>query len=194
MVVVVAALTASACGIPTDHAPRAIARGALPAALAPQTTTTLAGPAAGHQDVRLFLVRNESGNPSLSPVTMAIGDTDGLTAQVRAVMTQLISEQPAASGATEDLTNTIPSSVRIIDLRMDGDVADLDVSNLDNVESTQQRLAFAQMVYTATDLPGVDAVRFSIDHRPAQVPLDTATSKLGQAIDRSDYDQLAPTG
>ena len=107
-------------------------------------------------------------------------------------MTLLIAEQPAASGATKNLTNTIPSSVRILGLKLDGDVLDLDVSNLDNVESTQQRLAFAQMVYTATDLPGIDAVRFSISGRSAQVPLDNATSKLDQAIDRGDYAQLDP--
>ncbi len=107
-------------------------------------------------------------------------------------MSQLIAEQPASSGATKNLTNTIPSSVHILGLKLDGGVLDLDVSNLDNVESTQQRLAFAQMVYTATDLPGIDAVRFSISGRSAQVPLDTATSKLDQAIDRGDYAQLDP--
>ena len=64
------------------------------------------------------------------------------------------------------------------------------MSNLDNVESTQQRLAFAQMVFTATDLPGIDAVRFSISGRRPRCRWTTATSKLGQAIDRGDYGQL----
>ncbi len=184
---------AGSCGIPTDHSPRPIAQGALPAALKPQTTTTTQIVlSAGTDAVRLFLVRNEDSSPKLARVTMGIRHTTDLTTRVREVMTELIAEQPASSGATKNLTNTIPSSVRILGLKLDGDVLDLDVSNLDNVESTQQRLAFAQMVFTATDLPGVDAVRFSISGRSAQVPTDTATSKLGQAIDRGDYAQLDP--
>ncbi len=184
---------AGSCGIPTDHSPRPIAQGALPAALAPQTTTTLPGLAAGTDAVRIFLVRNEDSSPRLARVTIAIPDARDLATRARELMTQLVAEQPSASGATTNLTNTIPSSVRILGLKLDGDVLDLDVSNLDNVESTQQRLAFAQMVYTATDLAGIDAVRFAINGRPAQVPLDQATSELDQAINRSDYAQLDPT-
>ncbi len=186
------ALLAVACGIPTDHSPRPIAQGALPAALAPQTTTTQEGPAPGADAVRLYLVRNVDSTPRLVGVVVGIRHTTDPTNQVREVMTMLIAEQPSSTGSTRNLTNTIPSAVKILGLKLDGDVLDLDVSNLDNVESTQQRLAFAQMVFTATDLLGVDAVRFSISGRQAQVPLDTATSKLGQAIDRADYAQLDP--
>jgi len=186
------ALLAASCGVPTDHSPRSIAQGALPAALAPQTPTTQAAPAPGADAVRLYLVRNEDSTPRLVGVVVGIRHTTDPTNRVREVMTMLIAEQPSSTGSTRNLTNTIPSSVKILGLKLDGDVLDLDVSNLDNVESTQQRLAFAQMVYTATDLLGVDAVRFSISGRQAQVPLDTATSKLGQAIDRGDYAQLDP--
>jgi spore germination protein GerM len=192
VVVLALVVAAGSCGIPNDHSPRPIAQGALPAALKPQTTTTQIVLSAGTDAVRMFLVRNEDSTPRLAQVTMGIRHTTDLTTRVREVMTELIAEQPASSGATKNLTNTIPSSVRILGLKLDGDVLDLDVSNLDNVESTQQRLAFAQMVFTATDLPGVDAVRFSISGRSAQVPLDTATSKLDQAIDRGDYAQLDP--
>jgi len=186
------ALAAAACGIPTDKSPRPIVQGALPNALAPQTTTSLAGARAGSDVVRIFLVRNDGATPKLAAVSVVIADTTTLSQRARMVMTELVSDQPAPSGATQNLTNTIPSAVRILDLKLDGDVLDLDMSHLDNVESTQQRLAFAQMVYTATDLPGIDAVRFSINGRAAQVPLDNATSKLGQAIDPGDYAQLDP--
>jgi Tfp pilus assembly protein PilN len=186
------ALVAAACGIPTDGSPRPIAQAALPNALAPQTTTSLAGVQGGSDVVRIFLVRNDGATPKLAAVSIVIADTSTLSQRARMVMTDLVGEQPAPSGATQNLTNTIPEAVRILGLKLDGDVLDLDVSHLDNVESTQQRLAFAQMVYTATDLPGIDAVRFSINGRAAQVPLDSATSKLGQAIDPGDYAQLDP--
>jgi len=185
-------LFGAACGIPTDHTARPIDQDALPAALAPQTTTTLAL-AAGTTPVRIFLVRNDGSTAALAAVTMGIPDPKTPADEISAVMKLLISEQPAASGATQNLTNTIPSSVRVLDFKMDGHVLNLDVSNLDNVESTQQRLAFAQMVYTVTDLPGIDSVRFWINHHMAQVPLDQSTSSLGQAIDRGDYSQLQST-
>jgi spore germination protein GerM len=191
-VVLALALVGAACGIPTDHTARPIDQEALPAALAPQTTTSLAL-AAGTEPVRIFLVRNDGSTAALAAVTMGIPDPKTPSDRISAVMKLLISEQPAASGATRNMTNTVPSSMRVLDIKIDGHVLNLDVSNLDNVESTQQRLAFAQMVYTVTDLPGIDAVRFWINHREAQVPLDQSTSSLGQAINRGDYSQLQST-
>ena len=63
------ALVGAACGIPTDHTARPIDQDALPAALAPQTTTTMVL-AAGTEPVRIFLVRNDGSTAALAAVTM----------------------------------------------------------------------------------------------------------------------------
>ncbi len=116
-------------------------------------------------------------------------ETDDV-AQARILLTRLIAEQPSASSGTPDLTNAIPPTVKILDAKLDGGVLELDVSKLDAVEGTQQRLAFAEIVFTATGIPGIDSVRFMIAGLPAQVPIDNSTSKAGQAITRADYHQL----
>ena len=62
---------------------------------------------------------------------------------------------------------------------------------------TQQRLAFAQIVFTATGLAGIESVRFSINGRAVQVPLDNssnpgqpASSNAGQSVSRDSYQKF----
>jgi hypothetical protein len=194
LLVAVCGIVVVACGIPVDSSPRTLSRGALPKALTGSTTSEAPGTGTVVAE-EIFLVRTNGNAQVLTPVPLdGIPLKSSNIAQARDLLTRLIGQQPAPSSVSADLTNAIPTTVRVLGARLDDDVLELDVSNLDTVESTQQRLAFAEMVFTATGVIGIDAVRFSIDGLPAQVPIDNSTSTAGAAITRADYRQLTSGG
>jgi spore germination protein GerM len=199
LVAVLLGLALTSCGIPTDSRPRALERSAVPAALAPSTSASTTSTPQGIFTPRAqaFLVKANDDSEVLMPVDVPAPKGDTRAEEARNLIQKLISLQPKQTTATVDLQNDIPSSVRILHARLDGTVLDLDVSNMSNVVLTQQRLAFAQIVYTATGLGGIESVRFSINDRPVQVPLDNssnpgqpASSNAGQPISRDSYPKL----
>ncbi|HVN50238.1 MAG TPA: GerMN domain-containing protein [Acidimicrobiales bacterium] len=195
LLVAAAALSAvvlSACGIPVDHAPRLLARSDLPGALVSGTSTTEVHEHGQMAEVRIFLVGAVGSNPVMRPVETLVPEANSMVSQAKAVLGALIAYLP--SPRTSGLSNAIPSNVHILDASLQGDVLDLDLSQIDlSVQSTLLRLAFAQMVFTATDLDGIDFVRFSIEGAPIQVQIDSGTSSTGAAISQADYHQLAPS-
>ncbi len=147
--------------------------------------------------VQAFLVKSNGDNEVLVPVEVAEPQDATKADEARNLIQRLIALQPEQSKATADLQNAIPSSVRVLHSRLAGTVLDLDVSNLSNVVLTQQRRAFAQIVFTATGLAGIESVRFSINGRAVQVPLDNssnpgqpASSNAGQSVSRDSYQKF----
>jgi spore germination protein GerM len=182
------------CGIPSDDHARPIDRDALPPQLvAAPTTTTPLGPSALNQKATLYLVSMTGDTEKLVPISADIVNVVDPSDLPRQVIEQLIAQQPKDGGAGTDQTNAIPSTVSVISASINDGVLELDLSDLSSVELTRQRLAAAQIVFTATELPGVHAVRFSIDGQPGAVPLDDQASTAGQAISRSDYPSLLRT-
>jgi spore germination protein GerM len=57
----------------------------------------------------------------------------------------------------------------------------------------EQVLALAQLVYTVTELPGIDAVRFTFDGQPAEIPTAAGPLKTGPAT-RADFAPVGPAG
>ena len=87
--------------------------------------------------------------------------------------------------------------VDVVDL-FDLAVIDLAPGSLDP-RNTEQRLAFAQFVYTLTSLPGIEAVQF-VSTDPANpddgpidlaVQTDTGTTLPGARVTRADFELLA---
>jgi len=179
------------CGIPTDAKARPIDREALPSQLVSvPTTITPSGPGALSRAVNLYMVGVvPNGGEELVRVPADIANVVDSADLPRQVIEQLIAQQPIDNGG-DKLTNAIPTTVRVLRASVDGDVLDLDLSDLGTVELTRQRLAAAQIVFTATDLPGINKVRFSIDGQPSAVPLATESSTPGQEITRDDYRSL----
>jgi Sporulation and spore germination len=197
-VVVVAALALAglgtvSCGIPTDHSPRLLDRRDMPGALTGATTTTLIHPG-GSVALKIYLVHNTASRTVLQPVSVEVAEKSTIVSQAEAALQALIAAQPATRPATATLTNVIPSATRILHASLDGDVLDLDLSRFDlQIVATQQKLAFAEMVFTLTELNGIDAVKFSLAGQPAQAPVDSGASTAGAAIRRRDYRQLYPS-
>jgi spore germination protein GerM len=185
------ALAVAACGIPVDHSPRVLDRKDLPGALLAGTSTTLTKGSGSMVALPIYLVRNVGSTQVMRSRKIAVPAETTIVAQAEALLRALIAFQPSSSKATAGLTNDIPSNLRILDASLDGNVLELGLSQIDSsVQSTLLRLAFAQMVFTATDLIGIDRVRFSVAGQPAQVLLDSGTSEPGAAIGRGNYHQL----
>ena len=76
-------------------------------------------------------------------------------------------------------------------MRRDGSLLTVDLTNF-SVEGPGQTAAVAQIVYTATDLPGVGSVRLLINGKSVAVPLDDKGSTPGARLVRSDFPALEP--
>lgn len=185
---------AAGCGIPTEATARPIDRNVLNQALVEQSTTTSTPADTGglNRTAVLFLVSSKDGSSSelLAATKVPILNVVDQAEYPRQVIEQLIAEK---SDGSSDLTNAIPPGTRVLNATKDGNVLDLDLSDLGQVESSRQRLAAAQIVYTATAIDGIAGVRFSIDGELAAVPLDDRAAEVGQIIMRRDYpNMLAP--
>lgn len=65
-------------------------------------------------------------------------------------------------------------------------------SSYTRLEGDNQRLATAQLVWTVTDVPGVETVRIRIGGQDVGVPADGGTAPPAAPIDRSNYASFAP--
>jgi spore germination protein GerM len=189
--VAVLAILVAACGIPVDHSPRVLDRRDMPAALTGGSTSTTQRASGALVSLHIYLVRNIGSDQGMQRVSVEVPEKNTIVSQAEAALNALIADQPSSRPSTANLTNAIPSSVRIRGVSLDGNVLELDLSHIDSaVVAGNQKLAIAQMVFTATDLTGINAVSFSNDGQPLQVPLDSAISKAGAPIRRDDYHQL----
>jgi len=155
----VAALAVTAgCGIQTDDTPRP---------LTVSTTTTVPRPTttSGNTATALFVTRNGT----VVPVTRELPDQ-----QPRTVLDALVQLRPPDVGV-KGATNAVPAGTEVLSAnrtsaRSGGTLA-VDLSGrFDRVVGPSRQLAVAQLVMTATGLPGVQKVRFSIDGKPVAVP------------------------
>ena len=187
-------LTAS-CGIPTDDSPRPISRDALPAELIDPagTSTTVAEAGSDIREATLYLVRaEETGDEGLVAVLAEVerpATADDLPA---ALTTALIAARPDQLGRS-DLVNALPTDAQVRSATVGDDhVLDLDLTNLGNVQSSLQRLAVAQLVFTLTELitPRIDAIRFSVDGQQVAVPIEGGVAGVGQPVMRLDEPSL----
>ncbi len=153
------------CALPTDARPRTIADSAV-ADLNPSTTdvpATTAEP--GAPTIRLYLFRNNT------LVGIDRRTNDGRDANT--VLAQLLTspnEDERASG----YTTYIPPQTRLLRLQLatDGTIT-IDLSKeIDSVGGSTSKAAYAQLVFTATALPGVSNVQFRTEGKPVSVPTD----------------------
>jgi hypothetical protein len=93
------------------------------------------------------------------------------------------------------ITTAIPKDTKVIDTHFEGTNLVVTLSNeMLNVQSTEQRNAFAQLVYTTKDLgiPGVSFRVLDSSGNPQDVQPVTDNGTRGGALTTSDYDQEAP--
>jgi spore germination protein GerM len=92
------------------------------------------------------------------------------------------------------ITTAIPKDTKVIDTQFDGTNLVVTLSNeMLNVQSTEQRNAFAQLVYTAKDL-GINGVVFRVldsNGNPQDVSPVTDSGTHTGPLTTSDYQQEA---
>lgn len=122
----------------------------------------------------------------LTPVQRQVPRTGAVA---RAAMTQLLAGPSAAeSNGAAALLTVIPAGTRLLDIAVSGGIATVDLtSEFESGGGSASMFArLAQVVYTLTQFPTVDGVRFRIDGQPV-----TAFSSEGIILDgpsvRADY-------
>lgn len=171
------------CGIPSQPRPHAVPTDQVPfGLLAPPTTppspTTTPGLAVR---VEVFLVNNDRLSPVIRNIT-----APATPAQVLKSLVAGPTPQEAAAGLRSALGDqALPISV------LPGPDAAVDLgAGFAQISNQDQILALAQVVYTLTALQGVSGVRFTLDHKPIEVPRADGTLTPGP-LTRADYSAVA---
>jgi spore germination protein GerM len=169
--VVVAAMgvAGAACGVPVDASPRPLPRNAIPFDLLqpnPTTSTSTSTTTPVGVPVKIFFLDAQG---HLAPVerNVAAHPPGG---ELDAVMAAVI--QGPTNVEAELYRSAIPTKTRVMRTSEADGVATIDLSaNFGELVGPPQIQAVAQIVYSATALPGVHGVAFELDGRPVQVPV-----------------------
>jgi hypothetical protein len=184
------ALAVGACGIPAEDEPRPIAQDALPEDLASDGSAEVdlsVAPTSASENV--FVVRTDPVTEEKRLEGFLVDMRNIPDPDTKDLLDALLSLRP--STVDDSLSNAIPDEVTLR-LDPDGTTAIIELSEeIDNAQGETQRLAFAQLVYTATELGAFDAVEFEREGEPLSVPTDDGTT--AERVDRSDYEEFSPT-
>ena len=187
LVAIVVVALVSACGLPSDGAPRTIAADKVPfSLLAPTSTAPAIGPTGGPAEQLYFL-----DGAKLQPVLLPVPSRSPLD-----VLSQLVKGVP---DARTSVATAIPKDTQVLAADLDeSGVLVVTLSNeiLSIVDPDQGR-AFGQLVWTATGLENVRQVRFRAVDANGQTEDVKPTTDTGQRpdlpVDRSDFRSIAPS-
>lgn len=140
-------LLAAACGITVESQPRSVSA-PIPDALQPDVTTTIPSP--DTEQVEIFLARSFKDRMQLAKVTRDI-DPDGT---VNTILEQVLAGPNLEEQEEEYISPFIEGSA-IIGTALNGTLLEIHLDSLDGFpqdDSTSNRLAYAMLVCTATEL------------------------------------------
>jgi spore germination protein GerM len=178
---------ATACTVPTNEEPRELS-GSVPFGLLDTTTSTsTTSPEAVTKQVIVYFLRSDDGATVLEDVTRSVD----VGAGVQEVLANLFSQRPTDERPEEvGLSTAIPESATLLsatpaDARPERLV--IDVRGLfGSLQGEALRDALAQIVWTATEVEGVDQVVFRRDGEVVQALVDDLESTEGPVV-REDY-------
>jgi hypothetical protein len=176
------------CGLPEDAKARPVASGDLPPGLLGPTTTTIEAPTASAAFRGTVYFLDEDAT-HLVPVKVALAD-GASTTLVKAV---IAGPDP---DARPPLGSDIPPDTELVDLTQKGRLLTVVLSgDIIKVTGGAQANAFAQLVWTATELKGIDEVTFLVidadgKRQPVKPPTDSGSEQT--IIDRNDYLKISP--
>ena len=176
LLVALCAALVSGCGVSAEDTSEAVRTGASPS---PELGN---GDAAAGPHVTVFFVRGDA----LAPVDRR---NSGATAE--AALQQVVEGPTRAEAADGIRTALAPEVDGVGAVGLDG-IATVTVSRgFTGITGGNQLLAVAQIVWTLTDLPTVDRVRFTVEGSPIEVPTDAGLS--AGPVDREDFRSVAPS-
>ncbi|HSH23164.1 MAG TPA: GerMN domain-containing protein [Acidimicrobiales bacterium] len=182
------AVVAGGCGVPHDDSPRALSPEGVPfSLLATSTTTTRPSPPPVVEElVPIYLVDNQSRLlvEVLRPVPAP--------ASVPRAIEELL-EGPNDDELARGLSSSLASSTELLAVEGPaGGVVTIDLSDLSGIAGEGQRMALAQVVFTATAAPDVDAVLFKFDGQPSEAP-NAQGESTAEPLGRDDFAAFDPT-
>lgn len=186
-VVVGALIGGVSCGVSSESTPQALDAESVPfELLAPAVTTTSTTTPVQEQplvEVNVYLM----GAERLHPVVRRV--TGPLTARkaIEALFSEGVSDDELAAG----LRSAINPNVELLSVQLSGDgVATVDLGeNFLQASTQEQRVALAQIVFTATAVEGT-RVRFTLEGEAREVPTDRGAQS--GPLGREAFAELAP--
>ena len=163
-------LALGGCGVPTGGPPSTLPASEVPFGLlssSPQEPATPSvRPGAGEPGV--YLLETATGR-----VVPRVRQLPGGPAEQRLqVLLDDLAAGPGDADAGQGLSTALAPDVELTVSALEGGAVTVDVAGAADVPiGGQTRLAVAQIVLTATSLPGVDSVRLLVDGAPVAAPL-----------------------
>jgi hypothetical protein len=175
------------CGVTTGGSPEELAPSEVPYGLLSPAPTTPApssvAPVGGRP--RVYLV---SPDDVLVPNGRDVG-SGGLHDRLVDLLGQLTSG-PTSDEREEELTTALPPGAELSVTAVDDDAVTVDLTGPGEAPSgLQSRLAVAQIVLTATSLPGIRSVLLTSDGDPLEAPLPSGELTTAP-LQADDFDPL----
>lgn len=184
-------LGVTGCGLRANDTPHDIAAEDLPPDLggAAPTTTAPTSQSPTTAAVTIYYLVQQDGVTKLHGVSRNVADASRARDRLSALLAPPTPDEQASG-----ILTSIPATTLLVDSQLveadDELIVDLSRSLFD-VQGQELRNAFAQIVWTATELDGVRRVRFLVDGEEFRAPDENGIEQPG-AVTRSNYDTLRP--
>ncbi|WP_138761015.1 GerMN domain-containing protein [Modestobacter altitudinis] len=177
----------AACGVPTGGDPDPIAASDVPYGLAEATPSTSAAPSASAEldQPRVYLLAEDG---ALVPQGRSL--TDGQLADRLDELLDDLAAGPTADELTDRLSTALRPETSLTVQELSDRTATIDLGGTADAPSGQEsRRAVAQIVLTATSLPGVDAVLLTRAGQQVDAPLPSG-QLTARPLAADDYSSL----
>jgi hypothetical protein len=188
------AAAVAGCGLSTDDEAERIPPEAFPAELVEQTQETSATVANADPNALVYLVDDSQTDQTLRCVAVEVPVTPGrtdLATELDDLMRWLTGDDPVPLAGLSRVTLTLT----LVDVLQSSDrsgVFQLNFDGLDLLQGPSAELAIASIVFTATEVDGVQGVLFLENGDPVAVAVEgSQVASEGETIDRGDYPSLA---
>lgn len=173
---VLVSATVAACGVPIDDDPRAIGRSTIDAGTAPERQTPTTSDSPGARQVSAYFLRNEGLVSVDFPVDGSPSLADALTF--------------ATTEPPDGYNTSVPVGTSILSAEVVDRVATINLTpEINDISGQAQKLAYAQLVFTAFAFRNFDAVRFEVDGKAVDTPTDNGNR---ESVTKDDFVDLRP--
>jgi len=181
-----------ACGLTEDDGPNAIAPENLPPDLLdpnPGTSTTVAE-TPGSDLIKVWFLEEVRGEVRLAEVQRTVQDRADPGDRLVSLFQQPTEDEARAGIVTSIPADTTLRAMPVLNEQTSELVLDLSSEFL-SIEGPELPKAFAQIVWSVTDLDGVRQVRFLVDGEEIRAQ-DAEGAEQEGAVSRANYTALAP--
>jgi hypothetical protein len=184
---VAAALVLAGCGVPVDRQPAALSRAGIPFGLldpSSPTTTATTAPSPIEVPVRIFLI-GPTGRLA------AVGRDVPVSAPDLATVLGALVAGPTDAEAAAGLQSALPAQTTVLGATIGGGIATVNLGGtFGQLVGPPQIQAVAQVVFTASSLPGVTGVTFELSGLAVEIPV--ASGAQVPVASTSQFAPLAP--